>query len=187
MKMLAVGSPYPSKLLPNATELRLSGDDYEIAVGLVKPSSDEIDLVQKGSGRFWLIYEKGLIIVQYRFFCDENGKKFEGEFPFHIGPYDKNGAKCSIEETEDGKHYLFTFSLVEHGSNTIKALKVFTLSPNFLSEFKSLIKRQRAENPDSSRYVRQYSDLGYDYSMAQLRKKAVCYCNIGSDSSGGDL
>lgn len=179
--MIAVGLPYPESPCGG---ISLAEGNKSIVHPEANLTPDKIEAVQSGKGRFWLIYEAGIIILQIRFQHEtKSGVSVEGEFAFHVGLYDERGIKCSIDSIEENYHYIFNFTLVDE-NNIVRALRVFTLGPSFLNDFKKLIERQRLENPSTSTHHYRYMALSNQYSMNQLRKKAVCYCNVGQDTEG---
>jgi hypothetical protein len=186
MRILAVNQPYflndEVQPLPNSGGINLAEGNRDIFVNYVNPSPGEIEAVQNGKARFWLIYKNGVIILQFRFLAEKTSDKVEGEYAFHVGLYDQEGISCSIEECEEGGHYFFTFALVEHETGLTKALRIFTLGPNFLENFKLLIERQRSDCPDTVNHLARYEEITSKFSANKLRQNAICYCNAGQDS-----
>lgn len=184
--VIAVGLPFPTDLdiQPNTGAINLADSSKEMMLSYQRPHPLEIDAFQNGKGRFWLIYQKGVIVLQFRFLNEKTGGKVEGEYPFHVGFLDEKGVKFSLDNIEEDQHYMFTFSLIDHDTKIVKALRVFTLGPLFLGEFKKLIEKQRTEKPSTEHHNYRYQELASKYSVSQLRKMAVCYCNVGCDSKG---
>lgn len=187
MKIVSVGSQYPDALNipPNKGALSLQSGHTELILNYQNPSPKEIEAVQRGKGRFWLGYEKGLIILSCRFSDPTNGQTItEGEYFVHVGLWDKAGLGCSIDEWTDGQHMLFNLALLDHDTQIVKALRVFTFGPRFLAEFQRLIAKQRAENSDPSDMQSRANEVMAKYTVKKLIQRAICYCNLGEDAGG---
>lgn len=164
---LSVGEHY---MLPynsvgaTANFLIKSGSVLQLA--LDNPQKFEIKEIQKGAVRVGLIVDQPVLLWLFDF-----GKGGKYDAPYDIRLYKKDNLLLP-DITNKEQRLVIELHLIDSTTNTLKAIRLFTLPPELTLKFLSAAQDQLAlNNSDCDKKLEKY----YTYTVPQLIKNTQMY------------
>jgi hypothetical protein len=139
---LAVGQPLlPGKsALPTATNYNFRGGQHELLLILDALSDRETEAVRTGPCDFALLIFRGVLFLLYR---------FGDTIPWSDCPYSiwlvKPEERIAPQKEGPDTRALLTIVLVDADTNTVRAIRAVTLSPDFTATLHTAIRSQLSE------------------------------------------
>jgi len=170
--VIEIGKQFWDQIPPNGAEYNVRGNHHMLALTLDGLSPEEINAVQHGTATFGLLEAENIIFLIYKF-----GDSLQGDAPFHW----KAARDASEPVYNSGEHILLTIVLVEGTTNTVVALRVSTLSPEFSEKLVAAIRGQMADTDfDEFDYDLDMQSVYAQYTDADaMMKDVVVSCQAG--------
>ena len=154
MKVLSVGQPYPTPISLEGTYsdfLRDGGNRLIIAMADIEHS--ELKALKSGKVECGVAYQAGAMIIVWRFNDRKGRPVLTLDSPFQA----KDVRDLALPDIENDQQRLFVeLHVVDMTTRTLKAIRGFTLSPEFSVAFLSSVQDQLAHPGDGMQQLQQW-------------------------------
>lgn len=159
-----VGEPYNPHIhhWPEGAQFNVRRGGPELLLAFRNVTAQERRAVKANPAQFALFVENTQILLLYH---------FEGGVPWSDAPFTANKLpqeEQPLLELEDGQHVLFPVLLLEATTGIIKAIRILSLSTDFMRPLYAAIQQQLAQPFDQAQYDSELARLYTRYPQSAL-------------------
>lgn len=172
MQIVAIGKPLFEERceLPEAVEYNYQSGDHTLLLSMKNLHPKEIEAVREAEAEFGLYCENSVIFLLYRF--GEALPWSDSAFSWWNVP--EEDRRIPAAQENPAERILLKIILVEAATGIVKAIRVTTLSPDFIEKLHGAIRCQATGEPISrDEFVARSLAIYKKHTPAELAAKAI--------------